>query len=264
MRSILTINTIAMLLTMLNCVLVQVEATSSAARISQSPTTYWMELTPSDREMVLLRRQRFQDIFDRETPPPLRKMLWCGRQDHRLTWMPDAIRGRYLGRARRVEMTEPHPMRTDMWNVSMHWKEKQRRQGRLEVEFHENGFVRCCFAGDDQDGSGEDTQHEMLGIGKWEVQPWGVFWTIHDEKLDREYSFSADLLLNPFGDQPKMIRGVVTRQSGSKGRRDEHQDDGYVTRALAWFRPVVGTFRAVGTGEDTADLGYKKRRAISS
>lgn len=64
----------------------------------------------------------------------------------------------------------------------------------------------------------------------------------------KEYFFSADLHINPFGLHPRMSRGIVILWSN-----DDHAKQ-------KWFRPVVATFQGMGIGEDTADFSYSHRQ----
>lgn len=64
------------------------------------------------------------------------------------------------------------------------------------------------------------------------------------------YQYSAVQHPNVFGERPRMLRGIVTR--------DLQQEKPNGRRPL--FRPVVGTFYAYGDSEDTHDLSYAARR----
>ena len=54
-------------------------------------------------------------------------------------------------------------------------------------------------------------------------------------------SSPADLILNPFGSCPRMVRGTIVKDSGK------------------CFRPVVATFSGEGIGQDTVNLSYRER-----
>jgi hypothetical protein len=146
-----------------------------------------------------------------------------------------------------LEVIEPHPLRTDTFELSIHWtrgRERRQRQGhfskRMQVEFHPNGYCRSrSILVDDDDevmtssigmipsgGGGSSSSSTRgqphrsspkikraitFGIGKWQVFPWGVMFTIHDNN-QVNYRFYGDLHLNPFGKQPKFTHGVVLRE----------------------------------------------------
>eukprot|EP00550_Attheya_septentrionalis_P003152 CAMPEP_0198284320 /NCGR_PEP_ID=MMETSP1449-20131203/3794_1 /TAXON_ID=420275 /ORGANISM="Attheya septentrionalis, Strain CCMP2084" /LENGTH=344 /DNA_ID=CAMNT_0043981329 /DNA_START=80 /DNA_END=1114 /DNA_ORIENTATION=- len=57
--------------------------------------------------------------------------------------------------------------------------------------------------------------------------------------------YHADIHLNKFGKQPRMFRGVVTR--------DRCSDKPHL------FRPVLATFTAQGIGKDTVNVSYENR-----
>jgi hypothetical protein len=57
--------------------------------------------------------------------------------------------------------------------------------------------------------------------------------------------YHADIHLNKFGKQPRMFRGVVTR--------DRCSDKPHL------FRPVLATFSAQGIGKDTVNVSYENR-----
>lgn len=59
----------------------------------------------------------------------------------------------------------------------------------------------------------------------------------------------AELHWNIFGDHPRMFRGTITR--------DRYR----VSFLPPWlFRPVIGSFTGIGTGQDTADTSYAYRQ----
>mmetsp|Transcript_29381 Transcript_29381/g.61465 ORF Transcript_29381/g.61465 Transcript_29381/m.61465 type:complete len:204 (+) Transcript_29381:122-733(+) len=130
----------------------------------------------------------------------------------------------------------PHKLRTDEWMVTINWnpffKRRKNHADSMSLEFAANGFVR------------EINNQTDLAIGKWSSSVNGVSWNLETEKTD--LWFHAQLLLNPFGSQPKLIRGVI------------------LDKSRVWFRPVVGTFSAAGTGIDTTDFSYQRRRSKQS
>ena len=125
----------------------------------------------------------------------------------------------------------PHKLRTDRWELNLRWRRgsnNTEKYQQMELEFSDNGYVRWVSA-----------DNSTAAIGKWELASHGVTWNLPDGMI-----FHGDLLLNPFGTQPRIIRGVVMRET-----------------PRAWFRPVVATFTAKGIGEDTADLSYRNRKS---
>jgi hypothetical protein len=98
----------------------------------------------------------------------------------------------------------------------------------------------------------------IFGIGAWESLPYGAVFTIYSSNHCK-YVFHANLHLNPFGKKPKLLQGVVVREETS-AYPDAETDQPYLRRRrIPWFRPVVATFEALGTGEDMADFSYQNR-----
>jgi len=67
--------------------------------------------------------------------------------------------------------------------------------------------------------------------------------------------YHADMHLSKFQEQPRMIRGTITRDRWNE--RSLPFTNFVLGRHL--FRPVIGTFSAEGVGEDTIDVSYKDR-----
>lgn len=150
-------------------------------------------------------------------------------------------------------------MRTDTWEMKIHWKGRRERLQRkrhfsktMQLEFHRNGFVRA--RGVLPNGEPQS----ILGIGEWELCPWGAVFTICTSNHCK-YVFHANLHLNPFGKQPKLLQGVVVREATSAYQDAETDRPFLRRRRIPWFRPVVATFEAFGTGEDMADFSYQNR-----
>eukprot|EP00977_Amphora_coffeiformis_P012583 scaffold3136_cov161-Amphora_coffeaeformis.AAC.2 len=157
-----------------------------------------------------------------------RRKIWSADKEEPLSpFAPSSSSGQSV----QAEVRQPHKLRTDRWQLHVQWRGKRIRE-RLEFEFSENGFVRMISA-----------DNATAAIGQWELASHGLTWTLPMPDQDRVI-FHGDLLLNPFGPQPKIIRGIVLRE----------------TRRV-WFRPVVATFTGDGTGEDTADLSYRNRKS---
>jgi hypothetical protein len=213
--------------------------------------TCWRELSPRSKSLEDLEHDYLEAPRFRIIKAP-RKLIWCGRtQDS--SWVPQSL----LPQSQQV-IQEPHPMRTDTWQMKIHWKGRQRRQRErhfsktMKLEFHPNGYVRAREVL--RDGEAQP----IFGIGEWEILPWGAVFTIYTSNHCK-YIFHANLHLNPFGKQPKLLQGVVARETTSAYQDDEMDRSFLGRRRIPWFRPVVATFEAFGTGEDMADFSYQNR-----
>ena len=127
----------------------------------------------------------------------------------------------------------PHKLRTNRWAMHVHWRERRQKE-TIELEFSENGYVRWV----------SPSSTTTVAIGHWELASHGLKWNLPVPNQDHRLLFHGDLLLNPFGSQPRIIRGLVIRETPRR-----------------WFRPVVATFAGEGIGEDTADLSYRNRKS---
>jgi hypothetical protein len=246
----------------------------------------WKELTPPAKTRHELEQEILAEYgpdarFQAGQPPP-RRWLWHGRLEDQ-TWGPNyhlasssslssswwAKRATHFQRRWNgkkpstgqqqqqgdvdqllplpsLEIVEPHPLRTDTFELSIHWtgrRERRQRQGHfskcMQVEFHPNGYCRSrsILVNDDNNeatttssvgripsGGGGSIRRGpphhsspkklkraiTFGIGKWQVYPWGIMFTIHDNN-QVNYRFYSDLHLNPFGKQPKFTHGLVLR-----------------------------------------------------
>lgn len=168
---------------------------------------------------------------------------------------------------------KPHPMRTDLWQLqfSVLPSLQQSRallglstqNNTIEMTFSENGFVRV-----ESSKTNDIKQQGRHSIGKWKLHPSGLSWKIpvlsqptkvttqenEDDELESNQPtttlyYHTDLILNPFGPRPTMVRGTVTR--------DRFASNPFLTKC--WFRPVIATFTGVGIGQDTADASYGDR-----
>lgn len=159
---------------------------------------------------------------------------------------------------------ESHPLRTDEWNVTLHWRKHtplMRLNGTTtwNVQFHSNGYARFREAKSETNSNNND----FVSVGSWDILPTGrlvwMFPCVGSNKNSRRRQllkeeqqdfndgnllFFADIHPNPFGSQPKMTRGFVILQKPQR----------------RWFRPIVATFSAIGIGIDTADFSYQSRR----
>jgi len=150
------------------------------------------------------------------------------------------------------------------------------------VEFHPSGCCRvmnkCCSNDDHGNTSNSDDFCDILPVvamGHWTKHPWGVIislqplqWattnaTTTDEQDDNDdfasnqqqrlvqYSSQQHEILmyasafhwNPFGRQPKLTQGTILLQP----RQHQNDNSNERSKATPWFRPVMGTFTAVGT-----------------
>eukprot|EP01084_Bolivina_argentea_P007286 13689_1 len=121
---------------------------------------------------------------------------------------------------------QSHPLRTSQWRICRRHYGLPfcRREENESVTFHRN-FTLSTDQG---------------RCGKWRADDGSVIWTTHNEGRN-ETRYRAELFWNVFGDQPRMVRGTVSRD-----RRCVH-----LPRWL--FRPVIGSFTGVGVGRDTND-----------
>ncbi|GFH48413.1 hypothetical protein CTEN210_04889 [Chaetoceros tenuissimus] len=111
----------------------------------------------------------------------------------------------------------------------------------------------------------EKKSKRVTKVGTWKMNTNGVSFSIPVRVQMLEDSFTpklqtktqtvylhyhADVHLSKFQDQPRMFRGVITRDR-LHGHSSLHRKD--------LFRPVVGQFCAKGIGMDSLDTSYKSR-----
>ena len=166
------------------------------------------------------------------------------------------------------------------WNFTFAWKERRReRDSKLSFEFDESGYVRCLHPDSKShqqndtatshtqqqqhtsgilakvkeslmikrgDNDKDDDDKNTYIVGTWKLAPSGVVWKMAWDGTT--YSFYADLQVSPFGDYPKMFRGLVIRDRSTGSVLPKR-----------FFRPIVATFSGMGVGKDTADFSYKDR-----
>jgi hypothetical protein len=146
-------------------------------------------------------------------------------------------------------------MRTNEWRLSVSSRKRlpfvDATNKTMELEFASNGYVKT------KSNERDNKKDEPATIGQWKLHPSGIGWDLkvidRDKNESAIYHYHADLVLNPFGPHPHMIRGIVTRDC----RRPNINESGSRKR---WFlRPVVATFTGVGIGEDTVDVSYQDR-----
>lgn len=138
-----------------------------------------------------------------------------------------------------------HPLRLLPLPPSSHLHKSSCRQQR--IKFHSNGHVLVV----------EDHSTRTTKIGKWRLDTSSILWEIPvrmgcsqdgDVRRLMQVQYVADIHLNKFGNQPKMFRGIITRDRSYNSFLPLHL-----------FRPVIATFTAEGVGQDTADVSYRKR-----
>eukprot|EP00956_Cyclotella_meneghiniana_P002223 scaffold2498_cov74-Cyclotella_meneghiniana.AAC.7 len=194
-----------------------------------------------------------------------------------------------------VSIDEEHPMRTDEWELDVKLSRtfpmrehdlfpecsfglngnappRKRFRKRQVMQFATNGYVKVIqdeqqLTSNNMDASFvpasptacEKSRRGRVQIGKWKVGHNGVAFDIpvslnsntnagepsHQKSTVLHYH--ADIHLNKFGERPRMFRGVITRDRYSS------------VLPPNFLRPVIGTFSAQGTGNDTADTSYKER-----
>jgi hypothetical protein len=197
----------------------------------QTHLVYWEEELP---EPTVVSKQH---VKEQQSP---RRFFWYGRSMHDEE-QPNKVLQSFAKRP-----PKPHPMRTNTWQLDLNMSPKQACKlginTTMVLDFADNGYCRQVDS--------------PLLIGKWTLHPSGITWHIplpttttkDDDDDDDDHDDDAqvpllvchaDLILNPFGKHPRMIRGtMVVKESGRK-----------------WFRPVVATF--TGEGQDTANESLK-------
>jgi len=143
------------------------------------------------------------------------------------------------------------------------FESKQKRKNQV-LKFAKNGYVILMEDSDDTDESSDDVfkNRRVTKIGKWKMDTSGVSWSIPVRSSDSSSKkiakttilhYHADIHLSKFQEQPRMFRGVVTRN-----RFHGIKIPG-ITIRKDLFRPVIATFTADGIGKDTIDTSYKRR-----
>jgi len=184
-------------------------------------STYWEEEIPN----AILESSAADDLSEPSSQTS-RPLFWSREyEDKQFQPMKTA--------SPRVEK-EVHKLRTNLWKLS--FKSRDCRifpEKSMVVDFDKSGF--CLHKNNDT-------------VGKWRISPNGLTWQISSSEEVALY-FSAETVLNPFGKHPRMLRGMVVRDRTASSWLPSK-----------WLRPVVGTFTAVGIGEDLVDLTYEDRR----
>jgi hypothetical protein len=141
------------------------------------------------------------------------------------------------------ELMEPHPLRTDRFCLQIGWRQKPwsiaPEMREMIFEFNKQGHVRYLDY---------NSNRTLSIIGEWDVSCDTLCFRIPMAgEAKQRLVFTADVSLNPFGLQPKLLRGVILE--------DKLRTYGYFR-----FRNVLGTFSAQGIGDDMADLSYRGRK----
>ena len=190
------------------------------------------------------KRVRTEEEDAEEQPHPMRmdtyeiQIKWSSRHLKRLE------KQRQSRRRRRTLLSRPKPKRIQKFSKLM------------SIEFHPNGYCRSkSILVEDEKGNrrrtggnklvssigigggkghslstpakkdhGENKKTVIFGIGKWVVFPWGLMFNINDCHGGNDsgshnptgYWFYCDLHLNPFGDYPKLMQGVVLKEEDDK------------------------------------------------
>lgn len=235
------------------------------------------------REFRPLQTQYEKDPEWQEATPEPRRLLWYGRFDDSMDWMPSEeaesvetsplLEALGLASAPSKAPTQtPHPLRTNLWSLDILWmRPRERRQPsvfqrKLELDF--NATTGLCLART-MGGPRSGDHRDVVGVGTWKIFPWGIWFTLQDVNGMFEYTFTGQLHLNPFGDHAKFLQGSILRyeelsSSGDATQplyvEDPLQDSGFCRkRPRKWWRPVVGSFSGRGVGRDTADFSYQQR-----
>jgi len=114
-----------------------------------------------------------------------------------------------------------HKLRTNLWNLTLTSRNRRifSNNRTFVIDFHEDGY---CWNSND------------YSVGRWQTIPSGISWNFSPSQ-NLTLRFTSEVHLNPFGEHPRMLRGVVVRDRIPSSWSSSN-----------WFRPVVGTFEAVG------------------
>ncbi len=148
-------------------------------------------------------------------------------------------------------------------------RNKSKRRKQQIMKFAKNGFVVLVEDTSNTSNSSHNKSannhdpNRVTKIGKWKIDTSGVSWSIPVHVRDdcttlkrTTLHYHADIHLSKFQEQPRMFKGVITR---------DHFQPWSLPLPFApkieknIFRPVIATFTAQGIGRDTADTSYKSR-----
>jgi len=199
----------------------------------------WYEIRPTWTQHEL------DPAWSLTTDKPARKRLWYGRYDEQCTWIPSATSDSTMSKSKAT--TSLHPLRQECWTLRVLWTGKLDKQlpSTMQVEFDtDTGY---CLARSSSATQFDAAGDVVVGLGHWQMFPWGVWFTLVDASGSVEYTFTAQFHLNPFGDHAKLMQGSIVRYTLlNSGVEDVIQDDPMVRRPRPWFRPVVGSFSGQG------------------
>lgn len=171
---------------------------------ASSSAVYWEEETPPP--IVAAEDESNDDGSDTNTKATTSRPLF---------WTPRVFKNQRRRAPRKAKPT-PHPMRTNLWKIQFTSRNRQIFQNRtMIIDFDgshavTDGHHSYCKLGDNS-------------IGKWHMIPSGVLWRYYAGKRagnddnsstsagTTQLHFTAEIHLNPFGDHPRMLRGVVVR-----------------------------------------------------
>lgn len=214
---------------------------------------YWEEVIPEEPQLPVKKQS---------VPKEKRKLLW-NKDD---TVYDPFSQSTFFPQVRRRKGKKPHPMRTNEWKLRLSYGKRNSLLLKQSVllEFSKNGYVRVLQPSSDDTHHTDDDNVVPTAVGTWKLLPSGISWNLpigvdsmpvkNDENQESTKTdstvlhYHADLHLNQFGERPRMVRGVVTR--------DRYPTSLFPKRL---FRPVIATFSAEGIGQDTADVTYQER-----
>jgi len=131
-----------------------------------------------------------------------------------------------------------HPLRTKDWHLRLTSGMRWFGTDSINLQFADNGFVKL--------GSRSSPKIHESSIGTWKLLPTGIRWELAVKTNDNRITTLrcyADIILNPFGAKPHMIRGIIVR---------DRYTDSILPRYL--FRPVVATFASEGIILEERDM----------
>lgn len=149
--------------------------------------------------------------WEEEIPPPLVVDEIDQDQDEptadrrrSIFWKPPKQEAHQQQKSPRRRKRKPHPLRTNLWKIDFTSRNRH---------YFSNQTLIIDFDDTEQDFKFLKVKHhEEETIGKWHMIPSGILWRYHDSNNNNvKLHFTAEIHLNPFGDHPRMLRGVVVR-----------------------------------------------------
>jgi hypothetical protein len=115
---------------------------------------------------------------------------------------PSSFERQSVFRKRKSQQPKSHPMRTNVWKIRFTSRNRKFVTNEtMIIEFDPLGYCRV-----ETTPGQDDRRSEHYVVGTWNMIPAGVLWEIP------RLQFWAELHLQPFGDHPRMLRGVVVRE----------------------------------------------------